>query len=580
MIQRTEPSVAKVFVSLKPDPDAEVRAQVAKMLGDSLGEDARKAVLELVKDSEPRVQLFAAISAGKKVADPANAEALFELARSNNNKDVYLRHAVVTGLKNSATEALLTAKVNDPSPAVRMVAVLALRAQLKNSVEQFLADVDPLIVAEAARAIHDEDLKEALPKLAALTGKSGVPIPALYRALNAHFRLGAEKNAVAVAEFAARSDAPESLRVLALNLLGDWAKPNRRDAITGLTQNLGTRDEAIAANAFRARIGGIFAGSANVQKEAATVAGKLGIKEVGPFLLTLVKDAQAPVTARIEAVKALEGLKSKQLDDAVKTALASNDGKLRNAARSVLVKTQPQEVLKQLQDVLSKTDIIEQQGALAILADVKNPDGDAVLEEWLEKISTGTAPPELQLDVLQAAKKHNTVRFQRRLQAFEDARPKGDDLAQFRESLFGGDAENGRRIFHTNAIAQCQRCHKLDGEGGEVGPLLNGIAAKQKRDYLLESIVLPNKQIAKGYESVRLTLTNGKTIDGVLRSEDKDVIRLITPEGQALTIKKEEIDDRKTGKSAMPEDLAQKLTKSEIRDLVEFLAGLKVEWKK
>ena len=33
-------------------------------------------------------------------------------------------------------------------------------------------------------------------------------------------------------------------------------------------------------------------------------------------------------------------------------------------------------------------------------------------------------------------------------------------------------------------------------------------------------------------------------------------------------------------KSAMPEDIVQKLNKREIRDLVEFLAGLKEEWKK
>ena len=69
-------------------------------------------------------------------------------------------------------------------------------------------------------------------------------------------------------------------------------------------------------------------------------------------------------------------------------------------------------------------------------------------------------------------------------------------------------------------------------------------------------------------------------IDGVLRGEDKDSIRVITSEGQLLTIKKGDIDERKTGKSAMPEDLAQKLSKAEIRDLVEFLAGLKEEWKK
>lgn len=476
----------------------------------------------------------------------------------------------------------MTAKVNDPSPAVRLAAVLALRAQKAAGLREFLEDIDPSIVTETARAVHDEDVAGAMPKLAALTAKTTLPHPALYRALDANFKLGAQKNASAVAEFAARADAPEALRIFALKLLADWAKPARRDHITGLTQNLGSRAESIAVNAFRAKIGGIFAGSAGVQKEAASVAGKLGIKEVGPFLLTLVSDSKSPLGARLEAIRALDALRARQLPEALQVALASDQAKLRTAARVVLVKSQPNEVLKQLEKVLGTADgdVVEKQGAMAILAGIKGSEADALIKDWLGKVSRKAAPPEMTLDVLQAAGKRDSVRLQRQLAAYEQARPKEDDLGKFREALFGGDADNGRRLFLTSAAGQCQRCHKLDGEGGEVGPMLNGIAAKQKRDYLLESIALPNKQIAKGFESVRLTLLNGKVIDGVLRGEDKDSIRVITSEGQLLTIKKGDIDERKTGKSAMPEDLAQKLSKAEIRDLVEFLAGLKEEWKK
>ncbi len=59
-----------------------------------------------------------------------------------------------------------------------------------------------------------------------------------------------------------------------------------------------------------------------------------------------------------------------------------------------------------------------------------------------------------------------------------------------------------------------------------MGPSVNGIAGKQKRDYLLESLVLPSKQIAKGYDSVLLMLTNGKSITGVLKAEDNKSIKV------------------------------------------------------
>src|SRR5262249_32294705 len=113
------------------------------------------------------------------------------------------------------------------------------------------------------------------------------------------------------------------------------------------------------------------------------------------------------------------------------------------------------------------------------------------------------------------------------------------------------------------------------GEGGDVGPDLAGIGSKQKRDYLLESIVLPSKQIAKGYETVVLTLKNGQIRSGILKAEDAKEIKLMTAEGQLITVDKKQVDERETGKSAMPEDLIKYLSKSELRDLVEFLAGLK-----
>jgi quinoprotein glucose dehydrogenase len=49
----------------------------------------------------------------------------------------------------------------------------------------------------------------------------------------------------------------------------------------------------------------------------------------------------------------------------------------------------------------------------------------------------------------------------------------------------------------------------------------------------------------------------------------------MTAEGNLVTVPLSEIDERARGKSAMPEDLAKKLSKFELRDLVEYLAGLK-----
>jgi hypothetical protein len=77
------------------------------------------------------------------------------------------------------------------------------------------------------------------------------------------------------------------------------------------------------------------------------------------------------------------------------------------------------------------------------------------------------------------------------------------------------------------------RCHKVGGDGGTVGPALDGIGARKDRGYLVESIVSPNRAYAEGYRP---------------------------PQG---------------GISAMPEGLADLLTPLELRDVVEFLATLR-----
>ncbi len=193
----------------------------------------------------------------------------------------------------------------------------------------------------------------------------------------------------------------------------------------------------------------------------------------------------------------------------------------------------------------------------------------------------GQVPPELQLDLIEAvAAKRNAPELGNKLQQYEKSKPKGDPLAPYREVLAGGDAQRGMSIFTSKAAVECLRCHKVKGPtgevtGGEVGPELSGIGVRQNRTYLLESILDPNKQIAQGFESVVLATSDGKIVTGVFRGEDDKNVRLITAEGKPLVVPKDSIDERKRGVSAMPADLAPKLSKTELRDLIEFLASLK-----
>ena len=166
------------------DHDPEVRAQIWKILESTACENSTwiPDAIKALKDSSPRVRFFAAFALGK-TRDKEAVTALFEALTENGNRDAALRHAITVGLSRCASADALTAKAGDSSEAVRLGALLALRRLASPEVARFLNDKNPQIKINAARAIHDAPIPDALPKLAALDlGSAGI-LPAGSRIL-------------------------------------------------------------------------------------------------------------------------------------------------------------------------------------------------------------------------------------------------------------------------------------------------------------------------------------------------------------------------------------------------------------
>jgi quinoprotein glucose dehydrogenase len=272
----------------------------------------------------------------------------------------------------------------------------------------------------------------------------------------------------------------------------------------------------------------------------------------------------------------LAHLQDKRFAEAVKIALADKDEALRKEATTLQAQAQPKDAAGQLKAVLEDGTLGEKQNALTTLAALTNsPGADEILGQWMDKMLAGQVPPGLQLDVLEAAAKRTARPVKDKLDEFDRARPAADELRSFRECLVGGNEQEGKKVFLEKIEASCVRCHKINGEGGEVGPDLTGIGTRQNRQAILESIVFPNQQIATGFESVIVTLKNGIAYAGVVKSDTDSLLELNSPEDGLLKLNKSDIKSRQRGPSAMPEELRQMLSKQDIRNLVEFLAGLK-----
>jgi quinoprotein glucose dehydrogenase len=559
-------------IYLLEEEDGEVRAQALKILGANPSQN-RRILWNGMRDFEPRVQYFAAMA----MANSEKGESLdpiLEFLRKNDDRDPFLRHAGIMGLAKLGTPSELSGLSIDWSPAVRTAAVVALRRQASPAIATFLKDKDHLIVLEAARAINDVPIPDAIPALAALIKNPIDSLPLGYRVLNANFREGKPENARAVAEFAARTNAPLALRLEAIRELTDWDRPSGRDRVMGLWRPLAARP-SIAAAALAGKVKALFEGPPELLQDAALCVAKLNLKEAGPLLFQLLSDKQKPLAARIEALKALASLADPQLSRAMRFAIGDSHPKLRAEGRRVLAKLSPAEALAQIEKVLENGTTAEQQGALILLGEWRNKDAEPLLAKWLDQLAAKKAPPEIQLELIEAVAKRSTPALKSKLAAFEQARVKAPLLDRFRESLHGGDSEEGKKLFLSKAEASCLRCHKAKGEGGDVGPDLSRIGSTKTREYILESILDPNKDLAQGFETAVFVLTNGKFYVGVVKSEGTNELQLQADDGSLVTIKKSDIEERLRGKSAMPEDVAKALTKSELRDLVEFLSQLK-----
>ncbi len=591
--------------TLFKDEDVEVRVSTAKTLGKYVGAWNTLA-MQLKAETDNRVKANLLVSMGPLLPENSAGDLglkasrtlpAIDVLKANADKDVYLRSAGVQCLaevfRSRNQLDLVRAEVEklDAGPTSTAVKLAFVVAQRRIGAVQdgFLNDPDTRVVGEAARAIHDDNITDAMPALAKLLDKPGLSEAVAFRAISANLKLGTPEAAVRVANFAARSAEPDPLRISALKLLGEWAKPSKRDAVTGCRQELPDRDPAIAVNAVKPVVAKLFVGSDAVRKEAVQLVAKLGLTEVGALLAGMVADAKLSGSTRAESLFALEALKAKELNDTAKAALESSIPKLRAAARVVLAKANPTAAAKDLPALLKdeQAATIEKQMAFGVLGTMKeSKEIDSALAEWLDQLIADKVPDALKLDVLEAAEARTRVRnlklhapLREKLADYDKqvrAKAAGDMVKRNLEALSGGDAERGREIVLNNAAVYCTRCHKLDGQGGDVGPALNGIAAMKDRMYLLESIVNPNAKIAMGFQSVIIDTLDGKQVSGIVKSQTAKEIVLITAENKLITIPADDVDGKpKPDKSAMPEDLYKKISKRELRDVVEFLATLK-----
>lgn len=567
--------IEKTLTPLLDDNDAELRAQAAKVAGELGLADLSDALIEKLSDNNARVRYFAATSLGK-IKDYDSLDAVATMLEDNADRDPILRHGGIMAMVGAGNAKRLSAFKDHPSSSVRLAAVVAMRKRAMSEVSNFLDDSDEQVVLEAARAIYDLPMESEFAALAKVSGTALSSDALLRRVLNANYRTGGADAASRLAQFAAEDSATLERRLEALNLLASWDRPEPLDGVLGDYRPLPERDIEPARKALETQLSKLVDAQSPLAVEAATVAASLGIKQVAPTLVRLASDDTLKGATRVSALYALVDFDSDDVNQVVDLCLESDEAAIRAAALDVLSNRDPARALPLLRMAIESDDLADRQGALRTLGAMPGPEADAVIEEAMVSLNQGVVPPDTQLDLMEAAKQRATHPILALLTTFENQRLFSDDpLVQFSECLSGGDAERGASVFADRVAASCFRCHNLDDQPGAVGPNLGKIGAEKTPEYLLEAIVMPNKTIAKGYETVIALTIDGKIVSGIVKQEDDMFLQLVSPDGEVITIPQDDIEERRSGGSSMPADISANLSKADIRDLVEFLSSQK-----
>jgi putative heme-binding domain-containing protein len=140
-------------------------------------------------------------------------------------------------------------------------------------------------------------------------------------------------------------------------------------------------------------------------------------------------------------------------------------------------------------------------------------------------------------------------------------------------ALGQGDAERGEAVFRRKDTL-CLKCHAIAGAGGQVGPGLESIGASAPADYLVDSLLQPNKAVKEGYHAITVALDDGRVVTGIKLRESPGALVLRDADDREVVIPLARLDEQNPAGSLMPVGLVETMTESELLDLVRFLSEL------
>lgn len=316
-----------------------------------------------------------------------------------------------------------------------------------------------------------------------------------------------------------------------------------------------------------------------VQSAAAALIGQWKLESAVPLLESVTADPNTAEVVRAKSVAALVAVGSTEARKTLAGLAGSQLPKnIRIAVASGYARADPGEAVPLVVDLLAGLETGEDGSAL-IDPYISKPELPAVLAQWLSgaslnpdvatallrRISTASIDTGALQSALQKAAGIEPVH--QNLTAEEMA-----DMVHYAETR--GDPVRGESIYRRDRLL-CMTCHAIGGAGGTLGPDLTSIGASAPMDYLIDSLLQPQKQIKEGFHVVMVTKKDGTVIAGKLASQNESTLILQDAADQIIEIPKSEVASQAMSPvSLMPPGLTVSLRKDEFADLIKFMSRL------
>jgi putative heme-binding domain-containing protein len=358
-----------------------------------------------------------------------------------------------------------------------------------------------------------------------------------------------------------RDDTPRPIILAALQFLG-------RDAgSAGTSARLDPRLRDFLETALQ---------NAELRPGAERLIRELRLTEFIPQLMETARNRQNSRESRIAAIETMRQLQSPLPLDPLRLMLGEPDRHVAIAAARTISALGNDEAQQTLQGILLKPsspgdlrkEIVRLLGA--------SKSGALVLLQMAEQ---GKLAQDLVLEASTAtnASPHENIRLMaQQLLPLPKTRT-GKPLAPLPVLIqMKGDVPRGKTTFHSTDGPQCHRCHKIAGEGRDVGPDLSRIGGKLAREALLESILNPSAAVSHEYQVWLVRTKSQGYLDGYIRSETQDSMELVDSNGNTIRIQVSDIVSRtRSATSLMPTGLSSGMTTQQLVDLVAYLSTLK-----